>query len=125
MSDSTNKVLIAGVGMAPFANHGPGKGLELARLAATNALKDAGLTYADIDYVVVGTAHPLSPRGIYVAKELGLTGVPVEHVTNASATSLAAMHSARQAVLSGDAMTLLAFIAATKGQADLVSGATT
>ncbi len=107
MSNAKNNVLIAGVGMAPFANHGPGKGLELARIAATNALQDAGLTYADIDYVVVGTAHPLSPRGIYVAKELGLTGVPVEHVTNASATALAAMHSARQAVLSGDAKRVL------------------
>ncbi|QNP47622.1 beta-ketoacyl synthase N-terminal-like domain-containing protein [Diaphorobacter aerolatus] len=70
-------------------------------------MNDAGLTYADIDYVVVGTAHPLSPRGIYVAKELGLTGVPVEHVTNASATALAAIHSARQAVLSGDAKRVL------------------
>lgn len=102
-----NDVLIAGVGMAPFANHGPGKGIALAREAATNALADAGLTYADIDHVVVGTAHPLSPRGIYVAKELGLTGVPVEHVTNASATALAAVHSARQAIRSGDAKRVL------------------
>ena len=100
-------VLIAGVGMAPFANHGPGKGIALARAAATAALQDAGLTYADIDYVVVGTAHPLSPRAVYVAKDLGLTGVPVEHVTNASATGLAAIHSASQAIRSGDAKRVL------------------
>lgn len=100
-------VLIAGVGMAPFANHGPGAGFRLAREAALAALQDAGMTYADIDAVVVGTAHPLSPRGIYVAKELGLTGVPVEHVTNASATGLAALHSARQAIRSGDAKRVL------------------
>lgn len=100
-------VLIAGVGMVPFANHGPGVGVQLGRDAALAALQDAGLTYADIDAVVVGTAHPLSPRGIYVAKELGLTGVPVEHVTNASATGLSAMHSARQAIRSGDAKRVL------------------
>lgn len=100
-------VLIAGVGMAPFANHGPGVGVKLGRDAAIAALEDAGLTFADIDAVVVGTAHPLTPRGIYISKELGLTGVPVEHVTNASASGLAAVHSARQAIHSGDAKRVL------------------
>lgn len=102
-----NEVLVAGVGMVPFGNHGPGVGVALGRDAALAALKDAGLTYQDIDAVVVGTAHPLSPRGIFIAKELGLTGVPVQHVTNASATGLAAMHSARQAIRSGDARRVL------------------
>lgn len=102
-----NEVLVAGVGMVPFGNHGPGVGIKLGRDAALAALKDAGLTYRDIDAVVVGTAHPLSPRGIFIAKELGLTGVPVQHVTNASATGLAAMHSARQAIRCGDARRVL------------------
>jgi acetyl-CoA acetyltransferase len=97
------EVLVAGVGMTPFANHGPGKALPLAREAAIAALADARLTYADVDAVVVGTAHPLTPRGIHVAKDLGVTGVPVDHVTNASATGLAAVHVARQAILCGDA----------------------
>ncbi len=101
------EVLIAGVGMAPFGNQGPGVGIRLGREAALAALRDAGLAYSDIDAVVVGTAHPLSPRGIYVAKELGLTGVPVQHVTNASATGLAAVHAARQAIRSGDARRVL------------------
>lgn len=102
-----NEVMVAGVGMVPFGNHGPGVGVKLGRDAALAALADAGLTYADIDAVVVGTAHPLSPRGIFIAKELGLTGVPVQHVTNASATGLTAVHSARQAILSGDARRVL------------------
>lgn len=102
-----NNVLVAGVGMVPFGNHGPGVGVKLGRDAALAALRDAGLTYADVDAVVVGTAHPLSPRGIFIAKELGLTGVPVQHVTNASATGLAAMHCARQTILSGDARRVL------------------
>ncbi len=99
--------LIAGVGMVPFANHGPGKGIELGREAALAALADAGLTYADIDAVVVGAAHPLTPRGIYIAKDLGLTGVPVDHVTNASATGLVAVHNALAAIRSGQARRVL------------------
>lgn len=100
-------VLIAGVGMAPFANHGPGKAIELARQAAQAALADAGLTYADIDAVIVGAAHPLTTRGIYIAKDLGLTGVPVDHVSNASATGLVAINNASQAIRSGDARRVL------------------
>lgn len=102
-----NEVLIAGVGMAPFGNHGHGMGLKLSRQAATAALQDAGLSYADIDAVIVGTAHPLSPRGIYVAKDLGITGVPVEHVSNASATGLAAVHTAANAIRGGGAKRVL------------------
>jgi acetyl-CoA acetyltransferase len=102
-----NEVFVTGVGMVPFGNHGPGVGITLGREAALAALRDAGLSYKDIDAVVVGTAHPLSPRGIFIAKELGLTGVPVQHVTNASATGLAAMHAARQAIRSGDARRVL------------------
>ena len=102
-----NEVLIAGVGMTAFANHGPGKALTLAREAALKALTDAKLTYAGIDAIVVGTAHPLTQRGIYIAKDHGLTGIPVNHVTNASATGLAAIHAARQAILSGDAKRVL------------------
>jgi acetyl-CoA acetyltransferase len=101
------EVLVAGVGMTPFANHGPGKALPLAREAALAALADARLAFSDIDAVVVGAAHPLTPRGIYLAKDLGLTGVPVDHVTNASATGLAAVHAARQAILAGDARRVL------------------
>jgi len=100
-------VLIAGVGMGPFGNHGPAKALPLARQAALAALADAHLRYTDIDAVVVGTAHPLTTRGIYIAKELGLTGVPVTHVTNASATGLSAIHAARQAIGCGDASRVL------------------
>lgn len=33
-----NEVLIAGVGMVPFANHGPGVGVKLGRDAAIAAL---------------------------------------------------------------------------------------
>lgn len=102
-----NDVLIAGVGMAPFANHGPGKALPLAREAALAALTDAGLAYSDIDAVVVGAAHPLTPRGIHIAKDLGLTGVPVDHVSNASATGLVAINNARQIIRSGDAKRVL------------------
>lgn len=100
-------VLIAGVGMVPFANHGPGQGRRLGVAAATAALNDAGLSFKDVDAIVVGAAHPLSPRGPYIARDLGLTGVPVQHLSNASATGLAAMHAAMETIQAGHAQRVL------------------
>lgn len=101
------EVLVAGVGMTPFANHGPGVGRKLGVEAARAALDDAGLTFRDMDAIVVGTAHPLSPRAIYIARHLGLTGVPVQHVTNASATGLVGTHTAMETILAGNARRVL------------------
>jgi acetyl-CoA acetyltransferase len=101
------EVLVAGVGMAPFGNHGPGSGLRLGVKAAIAALNDANVKFSEIDAVIVGTAHPLSPRGIYLARELGMTGVPVQHVSNASATGLAAIHEAKLTITAGNAKRVL------------------
>jgi acetyl-CoA acetyltransferase len=73
-------------------------GVALGVEAARGALADAGTTFASIDAVYAGSAHPLSPRGVLVARELGLTGIPVQHVSNASATGLAALHEAATAI---------------------------
>jgi len=96
-------VYVTGVGMTPFGNHGPGMGVSLAVDAALAALRDAGTTFAEMDILYAGAAHPLSPRGVFVARELGLTGIPVQHVSNASATGLAAAHEAVTAIEAGRA----------------------
>jgi acetyl-CoA acetyltransferase len=96
-------VYVVGTGMTRFANHGPGVGIPLAAEASIAALRDAGITFADIDILYAGAANPNSPRGVFVARELGLTGLPVQHVSNASATGLAAAHEAITAIESGRA----------------------
>jgi acetyl-CoA acetyltransferase len=94
-------VYIAGTGLTPFRKYEEGSGRRLGREAGLAALADAGIDYAAVEAVYGGSAIPESPRAIYLARELGLTGVPVHHVTNASASGLAAMHDAWVAVASG------------------------
>jgi len=56
---------------------------------------------------VAGSAHPLTPRGVYLAKELGVTGLAVLHTEHASASGLAAMHQAWMLVGSGECEAVL------------------
>lgn len=94
-------VYVTGTGVTPFRKYEAGSGRRLGREAGLAALSDAGIDYAAVDAVYGGSALPDSPRAIYLARELGLTGVPVHHSTNASASGLAAMHDAWVAVASG------------------------
>ena len=61
------------------------------------------MTLADVDEAFVGYIQPASMLGIKAMKELGLTGLPVTHVENASATGLVAFREAAWAVSSGRA----------------------
>ena len=94
---------VAGIGMVRFGKHRDRSGAELARDAGLAALHDAGLTLADIDEAFVGYIQPGSMLGVKAMKELGLTGLPVTHIENASATGLVAFREAAWAVASGRA----------------------
>ena len=97
-------VAVAGIGMVPVrhAERVPGRA-HLARDAGLLALHDADMTLADVDEAFVGYIQPASMLGIKAMKELGLTGLPVTHVENASATGLVAFREAAWAVSSGRA----------------------
>ncbi|MEV7010065.1 thiolase family protein [Streptosporangium sp. NPDC051022] len=101
-------VYVAGAATTAFGRHGVGTGVKLATGAATDALAAAGLTFDQVELLLGGTAHPLSPRPVYVGRELGLTGVPIQHVSNASATGLCLVHEAFEAVRTGRADVVLA-----------------
>ncbi|WP_319449800.1 MULTISPECIES: thiolase family protein [unclassified Mycobacterium] len=103
----TETVHVVGVGMTRFANHGPGVGIKLGAEASVAALNDAGITFAEVDMLIAGSANPHSPRGVFLARELGLTGKPVQHLSNASATGLAAMHEAIATLEAGRAEVVL------------------
>ena len=79
----------------------PSRSRELARDAGLPALHDAGMTLADVDEAFVGYIQPAAMLGVKAMKELGLTGLPVTHVENASATGLVAFREAAWAVSSG------------------------
>ena len=68
------------------------------------------MTLADVDEAFVGYIQPASMLGIKAMKELGLTGLPVTHVENASATGLVAFREAAWAVSSGRADVAMALV---------------
>ena len=61
------------------------------------------MTLADVDEAFVGYIQLATMIGIKAMKELGLTGLPVTHIENASATGLVAFREAAWAVSSGRA----------------------
>ena len=99
---------VAGVGMVRFARYPDRTLADLARDAGLAALHDAGMTLADVDEAFVGYLQPLTLVGVKAMKELGLTGLPVTHVENASATGLVAFREAAWAVASGRAQVAMA-----------------
>jgi acetyl-CoA acetyltransferase len=98
-----DSVAVAGIGMVRFGMYRDIPGAHLARDAGLLALHDAGLTLADVDEAFVGYIQPASMLGIKAMKELGLTGLPVTHIEDASATGLVAFREAAWAVSSGRA----------------------
>jgi acetyl-CoA acetyltransferase len=94
-------VAVLGVGMVRFGRHRERTSIELARDAGRLALADAGLRLSDVDEAWVGYIEGSPMLGIRAVKELGLTGLPVTHVENASATGLVAFREAAHAVASG------------------------
>lgn len=114
-------VYVVGVGMHPIVARGPSvkvMGYE----AGSAALADAGLRFDDVDGVYHGY-RPVDPhvQGTVVVKELGLTGVPVTQVENASATGSAAFREAVLKVAAGQARVAMALGVGTQGGADLVA----
>lgn len=101
-------VAVAGTGIVPFGIYRERGTSELARDAGLAALHDAGMTLADVDEAFVGYIQPGSLLGVFAMKELGLTGLPVTHVENASATGLVAFREAAWAVASGRARVAMA-----------------
>ncbi|MEO7430254.1 MAG: thiolase family protein [Acidimicrobiales bacterium] len=99
---------IAGIGMVRFDRYPERSTSELARDAGLAALHDAGITLADVDEAFVGYIQPAAMIGIKAMKELGLTGLPVTHIENASATGLVAFREAAWAVASGRAEVAMA-----------------
>ncbi len=104
-------VAVLGVGMTPFGKLVGPTPIELARDAGLQALADAGIDLAQVGEAFVGYMQASPMTGIKAMKEFGLTGLPVTHVENASATGLVAFREAAWAVSSGrcDVAMALAF----------------
>jgi len=80
---------------------------ERAFNAAVAAMEEAGIDFPDVDQVFIGTGLGIPTMGVKMIKDLGLTGVPVVRVEQASATGAAAFHEAVHAVWGGRSETVL------------------
>ncbi len=104
-----NKVLVAGVGMIPFAKPGAGDSYDVMGAQATRlALADAGLDYPAIQQAYAGYVYGDSTSGQRALYHVGMTGIPVINVNNNCSSGSTALFLARQAVTSGAADCVLA-----------------
>ena len=104
-----SRVIVAGVGMIPFAKPGASPPYhEMGAQAGRLALADAGVSYDAIEQAYVGYVYGDSTSGQRALYHLGLTGVPIVNVNNNCSTGSTALYLARQAVASGAADCVLA-----------------
>jgi sterol carrier protein 2 len=105
----TSKVIVAGVGMIPFAKPGASPSyVEMGAEATRRALADAGLCYGAIEQAYAGYVYGDSTSGQRALYQVGLTGLPIINVNNNCSTGSTALYLARQAVASGTADCVLA-----------------
>ncbi|PPE73234.1 lipid-transfer protein [Solimonas fluminis] len=105
----SQKVIVAGVGMIPFAKPGNSKSYdEMGAEATLLALQDAGLAYRDIQQAVAGYVYGDSTSGQTALYRAGMSGIPIFNVNNNCSTGSSALFLARQMVASGMADCVLA-----------------
>src|SRR5215471_7466182 len=103
------RVLVAGVGMVPFATPSRSEPYDvLAESATKAALADAGVDLAAIRQAYAGYVYGDSTSGQNALYRVGMTGIPVINVNNNCSTGSSALFLARQAVASGAADCVLA-----------------
>ena len=102
-------VIVAGVGMIPFAKPGASAPYhQMGAQAARLALEDAGVDYAQIRQAYAGYVYGDSTCGQRALYEVGMSGIPVINVNNNCSTGSSALFLAHQAVASGAADCVLA-----------------
>ena len=95
------KVCVLGVGMTKFHKPGTMDYPLLTKEAGEDALRDAGVSYRDIEQAFVGYVYGDSTCGQRAVYQLGLTGIPVFNVNNNCSTGSTALMLAYQAVGAG------------------------
>jgi acetyl-CoA acetyltransferase len=99
-SKMSRRVFVVGVGMHPFGNEGT-PATDMGYAAGVAALDDAGVDFPEVGALYNGHIGGGITAGVHLAKDLGLTGLPVTHVENASATGSSAFGEAVHAVSGG------------------------
>jgi len=96
------RVVVLGVGLHPFGRFPEKSTSDLGRTAALEAMKDAGVTYGDIQAGYCGRVIASSGVGLNIFEELGSTGIPVTNIEVACASSSRAAELAATAIKAGE-----------------------
>src|SRR5512142_358085 len=97
-----SEVIVAGVGMIPFAKPGASAPYhEMGTEAVKLALADAGLGYETIQQAYAGYVYGDSTCGQRALYHVGMTGIPIVNVNNNCSTGSTALFMARQMIASG------------------------
>ena len=95
-------VVILGIGIHPFGRFDPSY-QAMGSLAASNALKDAGVDWQDIQFAYLSRMYLPATSGARILKTLGCTGIPIVDIEAACASGGAALRQAVLAIRSGEA----------------------
>ncbi len=105
----TRRVNVIGVGMVKFQKPGASDEYNvMAKAAIEEALKDAGVGFAEVQQAYAGYVFGDSTCGQRAVYEVGRTGIPVFNVNNNCSTGSTALMLAKQAVEGGLAECVLA-----------------
>jgi sterol carrier protein 2 len=105
----TRRVNVIGVGMVKFQKPGASDEYNvMARGAIQEALRDAGVDFAEVQQAYAGYVFGDSTCGQRAVYEVGRTGIPVFNVNNNCSTGSTALMLAKQAVEGGVAECVLA-----------------
>ncbi|MBI4765710.1 MAG: thiolase family protein [Deltaproteobacteria bacterium] len=103
------EVVVVGAGLHRYGVFPEKSIIELGTEAINNALKDAHLEWEDIEAAYCGTSQPFLSTGHQVCNKMGLTGLGITNVENASASGSSAFREAFLSVASGAQDIVLAF----------------
>ncbi len=102
-SKGSNRVFVIGVGMTKFEKPGSREWdyPDMAREAGTGALKDAGISFEDLEEAFAGYVFGDSCAGERAVYELGMTGIPIYNVNNNCSTGSTALYGAARSIRGG------------------------
>jgi len=105
-----SEVVIAGVGMHKFGRFPDKDPADIAIEAILKALKDANMTYQDIQFALCGRVVLKRPGlGIEILGKVGMTGIPIYEINAMCATGGAMLKLAKDAITSGSCEVVLVY----------------
>lgn len=99
---ATDDIYILGINMTKFGKYPDKDVVDLASEAVMAALKDGGVTMADMGILAAGNLMGQGGIGQMIQKQVGQTGIPVYNVANACATGATALRTAIMAIKAGE-----------------------